>query len=297
MKQLLASLLVLAMCAPAMALTFSLSDGGDGKMVIAYDLDQAAAEGIRGLALTVTRTSGDAAVAASTDFATAFNTFIDFAADVDNSYSAVGQGHPFALITPDVVNGEYEVETFPASSFALSMGYLAPANQLALTEDGTIEVQFTLTEDSCFTVALDTLRGGAVGDNLTVNAAGLGNVCLAAPVTDCVKSTASFYSAWVAWGKPACWCYQKNCRGDLNGSSFLGKPVTSADLTLFKNAYNKSDADLALVANGICADINRSAFLGKRVTSADLTEFKKYYNLAEASVPVCDMTNYNFWTN
>jgi hypothetical protein len=242
MKQLLASLLVLAMCAPAMALTFSLSDGGDGKMVIAYDLDQAAAEGIRGLALTVTRTSGDAAVAASTDFATAFNTFIDFAADVDNTYTAVGQGHPFALITPDVVNGEYEVETFPASSFALSMGYLAPANQLALTEDGTIEVQFTLTQDSCFTVALDTLRGGAVGDNLTVNAAGLGSICIDKP-------------------GPA-------CKGDFNASN----NITSADISLVVNYWLNNKNMFGIAAVGLAGyvegmDLNAS----NNITSADVS--------------------------
>jgi hypothetical protein len=285
MKQLLASLLVLAMCAPAMALTFSLSDGGDGKLVIAYDL--ATGEGLRGLALTVTRTSGDAAVAASTDFTTAFNTFIDFAADVDNTYSAVGQGHPFALITPDVVNGQYEA-AFPASSFALSMGYLAPANQLALTDDGQIVIQLTGTADSCFTVALDTLRGGAVGDNLTVNAAGLGNVCVVFAAPECIPSTNASYAQWVAVGKPDSWCNVRQCHGDANNAQEqIGKVmryVGYADLNILVNGFNKVYTGSE---SWISADFSRTEEqIGKvmrRVGYNDLNILVTYFN--NATVP------------
>jgi hypothetical protein len=35
--------------------------------------------------------------------------------------------------------------------------------------------------------------------------------------TDCFASTAIGYADWVAWGKPACWCFQRQCRGDING--------------------------------------------------------------------------------
>ena len=109
------------------------------------------------------------------------------------------------------------------------------------------------------------------------------------------------YSDWVAWGKPDCWCYTKQCRGDINGKPFLGKPVTGADLIIFKAAFNKTDADLALVPNGICADLNHTTFLGKRVTGADLIIFKAYFNKADSVVPVCDQPPiitgpYNFWT-
>ena len=37
------------------------------------------------------------------------------------------------------------------------------------------------------------------------------------PETDCVKSTAFFYGDWLKFGKPACWCYPRNCRGDADG--------------------------------------------------------------------------------
>ncbi len=112
---------------------------------------------------------------------------------------------------------------------------------------------------------------------------------------ECLKTTAPEYGEWEAWGKPLCWCYAKQCRGDLNGSSFFGKPVTLTDLNLFKLAFNKTDVELELVTDGICADLNHAAFFGKRVTLTDLNTFKLYFNKAEAEVPECDPTNYNFW--
>jgi hypothetical protein len=116
--------------------------------------------------------------------------------------------------------------------------------------------------------------------------------------SECLANTDPGYTAWsTTWGKPNCWCYKKQCRGDLNGTSAFGKPVSSTDLDLFKLAYNKSDAELALVTNGICADLNHTSAFGKRVSSTDLDTFKLYYNLAEASVPECASTNINFWTN
>ena len=118
---------------------------------------------------------------------------------------------------------------------------------------------------------------------------------------ECLKETAPEYDIWDEFGRPECWCYKKQCRGDINGKPFLGKPVTGADLIIFKAAFNKTDADLALVPNGICADLNHTTFLGKRVTGADLIIFKAYFNKADSVVPVCDQLPiitgpYNFWT-
>lgn len=161
------------------ALAFQLSDQGSGIMKISYDLNQAAGEGLRGLALTVNRNWGDAEVLCPSDFyGPPFNLFIDFAADVDNVYAGVGDGHPFALIMPDVTNGQYEA-SFPVHDFALSLGYLDPEfNQAAITSDGFITVTFWGEQESSFNVALDGLRGGAIGDNLTVNSSGLGTIRL-----------------------------------------------------------------------------------------------------------------------
>jgi hypothetical protein len=126
-------------------------------------------------------------------------------------------------------------------------------------------------------------------------------------VDTCIKETATERADWDSWGQPPCWCYQKQCSGDINGALFLGKPVTLADLNMFKAAFNLNNTDLAQVPDGICSDLNHAAFLGKRVTLADLNIFKLYFNAANADVPCCDDnqdcvieatdSTYNFWTN
>jgi len=112
---------------------------------------------------------------------------------------------------------------------------------------------------------------------------------------NCMKFTAPEYPDMETWYWPECWCYAKQCRGDINGTLFLGKPVTGADLIIFKSAFNKTNAELALVPNGICADLDHASFLGKRVTGADLIILKTYFNVAEAAITECDKTHYNFW--
>jgi len=121
------------------------------------------------------------------------------------------------------------------------------------------------------------------------------SIPITSTTAECMKSTAPEYADWVAWNKPDCWCYRKQCRGDLNGTSFIGKPVTMTDLNLIKIRYGKLDADLELIPNGICGDLNHASFIGKRITLVDLNTFKLYYNTPEGDVPECDFTNYNFW--
>lgn len=174
-------------------------------------------------------------------------------------------------------------------------------------------VSVTVDKECTLTITANVSRAGSSGvvmespdEVVTVN--------LPAPILmegcgveeECLKNTAAEYGDWVNWQSPDCWCYKKQCRGDINGSSFLGKPVSLADLTTFKLAFNQPDSVVEGIADGICADLNHKAFLGKRVTLADLTIFKANFNVPEASVPCCDDNQdcvleatdiYNFWTN
>jgi hypothetical protein len=104
--------------------------------------------------------------------------------------------------------------------------------------------------------------------------------------------------------KPDCWCYQRQCRGDINGAPLGPYHVQSADLTIFKLAYFKTCAVLAGVTNGICADLNHAPLGPYRVQAADLTIFKTYY--FKTGVPCCDNNqdcvleagdDYAYWTN
>lgn len=244
MKKTLAMLLVLALVAPAMAVTFTASDAGSGVLKIDYTL--ASGEVLRGLALKLTRTSGDAAVAAGTDVAApAFNTFIDYA--FSNAGYQIGQGHPVAKVDGAGVPAP---EQFPINTFSISVGFLDQAGaQAGITANGSITVQLTGTADSCFDIELDTLRGGVVGDNVVAPAAGWKiNQCVVlktTPVcTDKLTATQlALYNRYVTAGKdPSCWCWQFQCYGDASNSeegTLTKYRIYNADLTLMLNSWAK----------------------------------------------------------
>ncbi|MHC4772624.1 MAG: hypothetical protein ACYS8S_03410, partial [Planctomycetota bacterium] len=119
MKKILASLLVLALCAPAMAATITLEDIGGGQATITVATEGEEAN-IVGLGLDVVVTGGEV-TAVSVDTAN-FNIFPDYAyfleTDEDPNGYEYGEGHPVAAM---LEAGKLEL---PQSSFALSLGNL-----------------------------------------------------------------------------------------------------------------------------------------------------------------------------
>ena len=296
MKSLMA-MLVLVMAVPAMAVVnFTATDAGSGKLQIAYTTTDGDLP--RGVALRVSLSDGavvDTTVAPVAD--AAFNTFIDWAYSNPLNY-AVGNGHPLAKATEA---GALDAD---ASDFSICMGVLDQGgNQAAgpASSANLVTIQLKGTADTTVTITGDTLRGpasGVVGSVLSSNLPLTVVVKLGAPI-ECVKSTASIYADWVAWGKPDCWCYERQCNGDINGKK---EPIGTAqvgatDLGIFKNAFGKNPTDLALVVNGICADLNhKKEPIGvARVGATDLGTFKLYYGKALAAIPACPNADYNFW--
>lgn len=285
MKKTLAMLLVLALVAPAMAVTFTASDAGNQVLKIDYTLTSG--EVLRGLALKLTRTSGDAVVAAGADVAVApFNTFIDYA--FSNAGYQIGDGHPVA--NPAAAG----VATLPASAFSISVGFLDQAgNQAGISSNGSITVKLTGTADSCFDIELDTLRGGVVGDNVVAPAAGWKiNQCVVFAVTPTCKDMLSAaektdYDAYVAAGKdPSCWCWKYQCYGDGdNKTETLSKyRVYNGDLNLL-TANWKLKIDTA----NPCADFDhKSETLSKyRVYNGDLNKLVANWKKKDADLAAC----------
>jgi hypothetical protein len=131
-----------------------------------------------------------------------------------------------------------------------------------------------------------------------------GRVDMGADEVECLiggVAHANEHADWVAWSRPDCWCYARQCRGDINGKKTLVYWVQLLDLQLLSTAYYKTDAELALVPGGICSDVNHKKTLVYRVQLLDLQELTNYYNKPEEQVPVCDQEPittgpYNFWT-
>lgn len=292
----LAILVLVAMAVPAIAaVNFSAVDAGDGKVAISYESDPAT-DLPRGVALRISLSDGaTVALDPAPVVAAAFNTYIDWAYSNAAGYD-LGMGHPLAL-----VDGPGAL-TAPASVFSLSMGVLDPsgnqgagpvlANPLAVLQlvKGTADY-------TDVTISADTLRGpdsGVVGSVLS------SNLPLAAVrvnfQVECVKATAPIYAAWVAFGKPDCWCYARNCRGDADGksqgSAILGfSYVFSNDLNVVIAGWNVKEPPkgpgILSITNGICGDFARdqqgSAILGyARVFSNDLNILIANWNIKEA---------------
>jgi hypothetical protein len=113
--------------------------------------------------------------------------------------------------------------------------------------------------------------------------------------TECMKATNPGYPAWDAWGKPDCWCYSRQCRGDADGIKSGPFWVAIPDLNLFRQSFNKVDTILATVANGICCDADHLKSGPFRVAIPDLNNFRLYFNKPELIVTICDKSEIFEW--
>jgi len=125
--------------------------------------------------------------------------------------------------------------------------------------------------------------------------------------TDCVNSDAPFYTEWEGgpnyfWSKPDCWCFQRQCRGDMDGIKNGPFWVAIQDLNIYRMSYGKTDP--FLTQQTICADLDHIRTGPFRVAIPDLNIFRLYFNKFESQVPVCPMDwdgdgddDYNYWKN
>jgi len=279
MKKLLV-VLVLACVAPAMAANVTVSSPADGQILLTADA------GIVGVGLTVDGGSIDAVAVDSF-----FDVFIDSAFTAGAGYE-IGDGIPTAL-----QSGPGEL-ALPSSSFSISVGGLDDDGIEAGTEEAPLTATFTLTPTAgttSVTIDEDTLRGGIVGYDGAMVITGLPLVVNFGAAEECIKTGTALYTKWEAAGKPLCWCYAKNCKGDADGfAQFSGAvAVYTDDLAIFVGAFGKPTASLP--ANGQCANFDRAAqFSGAvPVYTDDLNIFIGAFG--KPSVTDCDMTDYNFW--
>ena len=111
-----------------------------------------------------------------------------------------------------------------------------------------------------YTVTEDTVTGGVVMEdpcqpidvNIVLVDGTIGEV-------ECLKLTDPNYGNWVKVGKPDCWCYPRQCRGDADGTTpYPGVAiwVDLSDLNILRSAISKFVTDPAFPANGGCADFN-----------------------------------------
>jgi hypothetical protein len=107
------------------------------------------------------------------------------------------------------------------------------------------------------------------------------------PEDDCFPQTHEDYQLWVNYGKPACWCYIRQCHGDADGLSTFGRPVALSDLNILKAGFGKTVTELFGIEYGFCGDFDHEAAFGRPVGLSDLNILKQYFGALEAQVPDC----------
>jgi hypothetical protein len=119
-------------------------------------------------------------------------------------------------------------------------------------------------------------------------------------LVECLGASDPGYGRWVSYGRPDCWCYRKQCRGDADGLRLGGVfPVSLDDLHILRGAINKME----LPPGGECADFDHKALGGIIPVSLDDVMFiRMYLGQLDMMVPECDQPPasgtgpYNFWT-
>ncbi|MHC4571321.1 MAG: PASTA domain-containing protein [Planctomycetota bacterium] len=160
---------------------------------------------------------------------------------------------------------------------------------------GMTEADATTAIDSNGFTAIVNYVAGLPLDEVVAQGPGVGSVpgCGTAVTIDvtaeCMAASHPAYARWVAKGKPDCWCYKKNCYGDVDGLAFGPFWVSQDDKDIFVTALNQ----IVLPAGGICADLDRSDFGPFAVAQPDKDIFTTYLN--QIVVPDCDDTHINYW--
>jgi hypothetical protein len=294
--------LVMVICltatfAQAQDVTFSAADNGG------LEISYTSTTPPRGIALKCTVLGGDL-VSIDTGAVTqdaAFNTNIDFAYTVytgGGTYN-IGDGHPIA---DPCGPGELALTT-DIAQFSICLGVLDQSGNQAPGPAATTLVTIPLTSSTSTTtvsilVEEDSLRGGVAGSVLSTN--------LPLPPVDisvgggpeCFKNTDPGSNDWVAAGSPDCWCFRRQCRGDIDGVNSGPFAVGLVDLGDLLAALNQFALPATLPNSGnvgLCANLNHVNEGPFKVGLADLGELLKYLN--QFVVAECPMTHINAWTN
>jgi len=323
MKKLLTLFAVFALTAPVFAadpnVAITCEDLGSGLVQVSYEVlvEDGVDPGLmRGLAFDVT-TSNGFLIDAISDYATAsgptdvipagysvFMGSIQFAADpnfVANFGDPVAPAGP-PNNYPDTLGG------LGTTGITVEMGSLYPEGGTAPAASGPLfklQLSDPGSAGTCdLTIVANATRGSCVmEDGTPANLVSGG--CTITIVSDCMASTNPDYNEWKNVGKPDCWCYERQCRGDALGDiEFNAYWVFQNDLAVFRGAFGKNP--LPNPATDICADFAHDIeFNAYRVFQNDLAIFRTWFG--KNPVPPCSgpgsgndenplpNSEFNFW--
>jgi hypothetical protein len=307
MRNIVVTLAVLLLAAPALATTVAIKavDEGGGVVSIGYTVTGSPPK-VRAVALDITVDAGT--IDAISDFAKGESTA---AAPGFGIFPANFSRH----ITVDAATGEvasWDVANYTPVADAADAGALTGLGTNGITIEmgalyyppddsspnappasGTL-CKITVSSDCTVSLAENATRGGVVlTDPAVAPTVTLTGCTVKIGPVDCFPSTNSAYNDWVALGKPDCWCAPPNgsgyqCDGDADGKDSGGLTkyrVFTGDLNLIVANWKKKAADATLDP---CADIDHkdSGGLTKyRVFTADLNILVANWKKKDAALP------------
>jgi hypothetical protein len=294
MKKILATVVILALCAPAMAaVTVVIADNpADDTGTITVSSD---AGNIVGLGLDIEVTGGnitDVSIEPST-----FEIYPDTAQELGESYGYGDYGDN----GPIAEQLEAGSKALPASSFAISVGMLNGEEIAGAAGAASVVITVTVDANVNVCVSENALRGGIVlttgaGDDITGDEVCDDITTGALPYCGTGTETQDFKDQWdwvtsLMGAEPTIWCTPRQCFGDAN-NQLEGKQnfyALSGDLTVLLDAWNKTADDPAMIADPslIGADFDRLPE-GKqnfRVLSGDLTILLANWNISNDTTP------------
>ncbi len=309
MKKLALLLAVALFAAPAMAVTVSVVPTDPLTAEIQYDAE---GEDIAAFALDVTVDAGviesvtpaKVGVSVAGDegfgiFPANFDRFITVNAQggVDD-WNVTGYGPVADVNDPGAAGG------LGSDAITIELGALYKGDGNKPAQTGTL-CTITVSEGCTMSLALNELRGGIVtagaGEPASTTLVGAD---IPGVIDECLSPDDPGYDDWVAFGKPDCWCYVRQCHGDADGQLEGGgkiplRAVGTADLNVLISAWSVHEPDspvqpgpgIMSVEGAVCADFDHAAEGGgkiplRRVGTADLNILIENWTKHEPDSPV-----------
>ncbi|MHC5060640.1 MAG: hypothetical protein ACYTFK_06110 [Planctomycetota bacterium] len=301
MKKLLLILAVLMAPVCAQAITFTATDDA-GVCTVTFDAGLEPNVPPVAMALTITVDGSDeiTAVDGIPDF---FDIYMDAAYDMENDPCTPGYTYGDGDAIAKVAEPGRDV--LPSASFAISMGGLGGPTKPFANSPSLSGTAFVLHADNAAvgttvtgTIVRNSLRGGVIGsdgEEMDTNIEDPIPFSITIEDDECMAATNNDYTTWSTLaGSPACWCYCKNCNGDVDGGMQFGGAVDvyTDDLAIFLPAFGLPDVATTPGHAGWCADLDREAQFGGmvRVYTDDLDIFLPAFGtkVQVCSGPSCD---------
>ena len=290
MKKLLCLFAVIALAAPIYAadpnVSVTCTDEGSGVVRIDYEVlvEDGVDPGLaRGFAMDITVT-GNATIEGISDYSSdgtststpsAYGVFISSTVFENDPNFVNNWGDP-------VATGTGALGGLGTNGITVEIASLYNATTEAGKAPGMSGTLFKLKidgngdDDTTVAIAAEALRGGAVMESVGAPSIVSANIvapgCSMTGLADCfgaigAEVTQAEFDDWDTFGKPDCWCYARQCYGDVNntaeGTKFGGWFFVGVDdLTLLSSAWQVKEppkgSGIASIPNGICADFSHS---------------------------------------